>query len=168
MATNKLVIEYPRGTDLYVTFTNDYGKKIDSVGMAPPLLLRLGPNLEFVSMTSGNLRTLIGDFSDTNTDTHTPTVTTGPGCRYPRLVAAIAHHQPGTTWEWDKSHRSTTVSLFFSTSVVTNAILRPASWDNYWWNCCQWRPFEQCCWGVINFLLVALSSWIVFTQDLAN
>ena len=67
MATNKLVIEYPRGLDLNVTFVNSDGKKVDSIGMTPPLLLRLGPNLEFVGMTSGSLRTVL-DLSGSESD----------------------------------------------------------------------------------------------------
>ena len=67
MATNKLVIEYPRGLDLNVTFVNSDGKKVDSIGMTPPLLLRLGPNLECVGMTSGSLRTLL-DLSGSESD----------------------------------------------------------------------------------------------------
>lgn len=59
MDVNRLVIEYPRGMDIHVSFIDATGTKVDTVAMAPPLLLRLGPNLEFESMSSGSLRTLL-------------------------------------------------------------------------------------------------------------
>lgn len=65
MAVNRLVIEYPRGLDLNIAFFNAEGQMVNTVAMAPPLLLRLGPNLEFESATSGNILKLL---DDTDTD----------------------------------------------------------------------------------------------------
>ena len=71
MDTNKLVLEYPRGVSINVTVIGDDGKPINTLGMGPDVLLRLGPNLEFLGMTSGNIKTLIemsGSSSDDGDD----------------------------------------------------------------------------------------------------
>ena len=60
MDVNHIVIEYPRGMDITVLFVNATGAAINTFGMAPPLLLRLGPQFEFVSAATGNLLTLLG------------------------------------------------------------------------------------------------------------
>ena len=59
MATNKVILEYPSGMDLTLTFFDAANKQVDIVAMAPPLLIRLNQNLEFVSMANGNLSTLL-------------------------------------------------------------------------------------------------------------
>ena len=64
---NRLIIQYPRGLDIQVSIFDADGNKMDSVAMAPPLLLRLGPNLELESMSSGNLKTLL-DLSRSESD----------------------------------------------------------------------------------------------------
>lgn len=56
---NRLVLEYPKGVSLHVALIDDSGKPIHSVEVCPPVLLRLGPNLEFQSLSSGNIRALL-------------------------------------------------------------------------------------------------------------
>lgn len=71
MAVNHLVIEYPKGLDIKLTFVGADGRKANTFAMVPPLLLRVDSNLEFVSMASGNLRTLLdlsGQESDNGDD----------------------------------------------------------------------------------------------------
>ena len=71
MAVNHLVIEYPKGLDIKLTFVGADGRKANTFAMVPPLLLRVDSNLEFVSMASGNLRTLLdlpGQKSDNGDD----------------------------------------------------------------------------------------------------
>ena len=72
MATNRIIFEYPRGLEIAVTFVGPNGTRIHTFAMASPLLLRLGPGLEFESASSGNVMTLLGrsesDSSDTDTD----------------------------------------------------------------------------------------------------
>lgn len=71
MAVNHLVIEYPKGLDIKLTFVGADGRKANTFAMVPPLLLRVDSNLEFVSMASGNLRTLLdlpGQESDNGGD----------------------------------------------------------------------------------------------------
>ena len=71
MATNQIILEYPRGVDLNLTFVDAANKPVDIVAMAPPLLIRLGQNLEFVSMANGSLSTLLnlsGPESDDDDD----------------------------------------------------------------------------------------------------
>ena len=69
MSVNYLIIEYPKGVDISVTFKDAAGRMVNTVAMAPPLLLRLGSTLEFEGMTSGNLRTLLDmSLSDSDDD----------------------------------------------------------------------------------------------------
>ena len=64
---NQLIFEYPRGLDIQVSFVDADGNEVDSVAMTPPLLLRLGPNLELERMSSGNLKALL-DLSRSESD----------------------------------------------------------------------------------------------------
>ena len=67
MEMNQLIFEYPRGLDIQVSFVDADGNEVDSVAMTPPLLLRLGPNLELERMSSGNLKALL-DLSRSESD----------------------------------------------------------------------------------------------------
>ena len=59
MATNKLILEYPRGISLHVAMIGSDGHPVRSFAMGPDALIRLGPNLEFLGMSSGNIKTLV-------------------------------------------------------------------------------------------------------------
>lgn len=67
MDTNKIVIEYPKGLDINLTFVDSTGKAVNSFAMTPPLLIRLNGKLEFQSAASGNILTLLG-LSDPESD----------------------------------------------------------------------------------------------------
>ena len=67
MDTNKIVIEYPKGLDINLTFVDSTGKAVSSFAMTPPLLIRLNGKLEFQSAASGNILTLLG-LSDPESD----------------------------------------------------------------------------------------------------
>ena len=59
MATHKLILEYPRGISLHVAMIGSDGNPVDSIALGPDVLLRLGPNLEFLGASSGNVKTLV-------------------------------------------------------------------------------------------------------------
>ena len=59
METHKIILEYPRGISLDVTVIGDDGKPVNSITMGPDVLLRLGPNLEVLSIASGNVQNLL-------------------------------------------------------------------------------------------------------------
>ena len=61
MSVNRIIFEYPRGVEITVSFVDANGdQRMTTFGMVSPLLLRLGPGLEFESASSGNLLTLLG------------------------------------------------------------------------------------------------------------
>ena len=68
MAVKHLIIQYPRGADITVTFVDAGGMKVNTFGMAPPMLLRLGPNLEFESASSGDILELLELDEETETE----------------------------------------------------------------------------------------------------
>ena len=59
METHKIILEYPRGISLDVTVIGDDGKPVNSITMGPDVLLRLGANLEVLSIASGNVQNLL-------------------------------------------------------------------------------------------------------------
>ena len=67
MATNRLILEYPKGVSLHVALVDASGNPINSFEFVPPVLLRLGSQLEFLGATSGNIKTLL-DLSSSEED----------------------------------------------------------------------------------------------------
>ena len=71
MAMNRVVLEYPKGVSLNVEVVDASGQPTRTVELSQPVLIRLGPGLEFLSVSSGNIKTLLnisGSDSDEEED----------------------------------------------------------------------------------------------------
>ena len=71
MAMNRVVLEYPKGVSLNVEVVDSSGQPTRTVELGQPVLIRLGPGLEFLSVSSGNIKTLLnisGSDSDEEED----------------------------------------------------------------------------------------------------
>ena len=92
MAMNRVVLEYPKGVSLNVEVVDASGQPTRTVELSQPVLIRLGPGLEFLSVSSGNIKTLLNisgsdsDEEEDDDDGNGDSIEDMTGVREPRMV----------------------------------------------------------------------------------